>query len=151
MKTENGLIIVKTLLAEGARVPTYGSEEAAGADVRAFIKEPVTIPPGNRACIPLGLKVALPAGYEIDVRPRSGLAVKYGVTILNTPGTLDSDYRGENSVLLINFGTEPFVVNPGDRIGQWVLFKVERASFEEASALPDTKRGAGGWGSTGVQ
>lgn len=150
ISTSETWVVVEAVPAPGATLPSYSTEEAAGADVRAFLKEPVTILPGKRALIPLGLRVALPPGYEVDVRPRSGLALKHGITVLNSPGTLDSDYRDENSVLLINHGEEPFVVNPGDRIGQWVLFKVERAVFREVETLPPSNR-KGGWGSSGMK
>ena len=117
-------------------------------ETRHFI-ESITINPGGRALIPTGLRVAIPEGYEIQVRPRSGLALKNGITLLNTPGTIDADYRGDIGVIVINHGTEPFTIMAGDRIGQIVLNKVERIEWEEVYNLPDTIRGEGGFGSTG--
>lgn len=111
--------------------------------------ESITINPGGRALIPTGLRVAIPEGYEIQVRPRSGLALKNGITILNTPGTIDADYRGDIGVIIINHGTEPFVIKAGDRIGQIVLNKVEKIEWQQVDTLPDTIRGEGGFGSTG--
>ena len=109
----------------------------------------ITINPGGRALIPTGLKVAIPEGYEIQVRPRSGLALKNGITLLNTPGTIDADYRGDIGVIIINHGTEPFIIKAGDRIGQIVLNKVEKIEWQQVDTLPDTIRGEGGFGSTG--
>ena len=119
-------------------------------DLYANVPAPVAIQRGSRKLIPTGIMIALPTGYEAQVRPRSGLAFNFGVTVLNTPGTVDSDYRGELCVLLINHGEEDFAVNRGDRIAQLVIAKVEMVTFIEAEELPDTKRGAGGYGSTGV-
>ena len=137
---------------EGLELPTYETEGAAGMDVRAAVPEdaPVTLAPGERAMVPTGLSMAIPEGYEIQMRPRSGLAAKHGITCLNSPGTVDSDYRGELKVILINHGTEPFVIKRGERIGQMVLAPVVRASFQLIGDLPVTRRGAGGFGSTGV-
>jgi dUTP pyrophosphatase len=137
-------------MSPGAALPEYQSETAAGADVRALLSEPLTLQPGERRLVPTGLKMELPPGYEAQMRPRSGLAVKYGITVLNTPGTIDEDYRGELKVCLINLGAEPFRVNSGDRIGQIVFAPAARAVMEEASALSPTARGEGGFGSTGV-
>lgn len=134
---------------EGAMMPTYGSAEAAGADVRAHIASDVVIASGQRALIPTGLKAAIPVGYEIQVRPRSGLAYKNGITVLNTPGTIDSDYRGEIGVILMNHGAESFTVTPGMRIAQLVLAPVVRAEFFAVDDLDATERGAGGFGHTG--
>ncbi len=130
-------------------LPQYATTGAAGADVRCFCDEPIVLQAGARALIPTGLYAAVPHGYEIQVRPRSGLAVKHGVTCLNSPGTIDSDYRGEIKVLLINHGVEKFVVQNGERIAQLVLAKVEQASFEVVENLDDTQRGVGGFGHTG--
>ena len=130
--------------------PIYGSELAAGADVRADITEDMILQPGDRALIPTGLKFAIPAGFEIQVRPRSGLAFKHGVTVLNTPGTIDADYRGELKVILINHGKEPFVITPGMRIAQIVLASVIRAEFVKEELLATTTRGEGGFGHTGT-
>ena len=132
-------------------VPSYGSELAAGADVRAFIKEDVWIFPGESCLIPTGIKVEIPAGYEIQVRPRSGLALKHQVTVLNTPGTIDADYRGDVGVILINHGKQPFQVLPGMRIAQLVLAEVFKAVFVlEEKELTSTARGEGGFGHTGT-
>lgn len=133
-------------------LPTYGSMEAAGADVRANIREEMTLPPGESLLVPTGLRVAIPNGYEIQVRPRSGLALKNQITVLNTPGTIDSDYRGEIAIILINHGKEAFVIQPGMRIAQLVLASVVRANFirVEAEELTLSARGSGGFGHTGT-
>lgn len=132
-------------------LPAYESAFAAGMDLRAALQEPVTLNPGKRALIPTGLKMALPKGYEAQVRPRSGLAYRSGITMLNTPGTIDADYRGELKVLAINHGEEPFVIRHGDRIAQMVVAPVQQVFVEEADELPDSDRGTGGFGSTGVK
>ncbi len=142
-------IFIPIVLAEGAEVPCYASELAAGADVRAFIPEEIIIAPGGSALIPTGLKVALPEGYEIQIRPRSGLALKNSITVLNTPGTIDADYRGEIGVILINHGKQPFHVLPGMRIAQMVLAQVVQAHFSLEASLAPTARGEGGFGHTG--
>lgn len=131
-------------------LPVYKTEGSAGADITALLSEPVVIKPFKRAIIPTGLSFSIPKGYEVQIRPRSGLAAKNGVTVLNTPGTIDSDYRGEIKVILINLGDENFTVNNGDRIAQMVVQKVEQASFEIVDNLDETERGSGGFGSTGV-
>ena len=143
-------IDIKYLASEGAVIPCYKTEGAAGADVCALINEPVTIAPGSFAMIPTGLFFEIPMGYEIQVRPRSGLAAKNGVTVLNTPGTIDSDYRGELKIILINLGKEAFVVNNGERIAQIIVSPVTVASFTITDSLSDTTRGEKGFGSTGV-
>lgn len=142
-------IVIPTILSEGAELPSYGSDLAAGADVRACIKEDLVIGSGESALIPTGLKVAIPEGYEIQVRPRSGLALKNKITVLNTPGTIDADYRGEIGVILINHGKEPFTVTPSMRIAQLVVAQVVQASFSIEDALSSTSRGTGGFGHTG--
>jgi len=142
--------IVETVVEEGASLPTYGSEQAAGADVRAFLSADLIIAPGASALIPTGLRLAIPEGFEIQVRPRSGLALKNQITVLNSPGTIDSDYRGEVGVILINHGKNPFVVTPGMRIAQFVLAPVVRAEYVKESALAGTLRGEGGFGHTGT-
>lgn len=131
--------------------PAYASEGAAGLDLRAAVPEgeAVVLAPGGRALIPTGLAIGLPADHEAQVRPRSGLALKAGVTCLNSPGTIDSDYRGEVGVILVNHGAEPFTVSRGDRIAQLVVAPVSRAVWDEVETLDDTARGAGGFGSTG--
>ena len=131
-------------------LPQYESDGAAGMDLRAFLDKTISIPPLGRAKIPTGLRLEIPEGFEGQVRPRSGLAVKYGVTVLNSPGTIDSDYRGDLDVILANFGEENFFVKNGDRIAQLVIAPVMRAVFEETAALSATKRGEGGFGSTGI-
>lgn len=131
-------------------LPRYGSEHAAGADVMACIPSDILIPPGESALIPTGIKVAIPVGYEIQVRPRSGLALKNQITVLNTPGTIDADFRGEIHVILINHGKNPFVVTPNMRIAQLVLAPYIQANFTLTEALSDTKRGSGGFGHTGT-
>ena len=137
--------------AEGLSLPAYETGGSAGMDLRAAVPEdaPVTLEPGARALIPTGLKIALEPGHEAPVRPRSGLALKHGLTCLNSPGTIDSDYRGEVGVILINHGQEPFVIRRGERIAQMVIARHEQATLVEVGALDETARGAGGFGSTG--
>lgn len=137
--------------AEGLPLPAYETMGSAGMDLRAAIDEnvPVILAPGARALVPTGLKIALEPGYEAQVRPRSGLALKHGVTCLNSPGTVDSDYRGEVGVILINHGQEPFVIKRGERIAQMVIARHEQAAMLEVETLDETARGAGGFGSTG--
>lgn len=130
--------------------PSYGTELAAGLDLPAAVNEPLTIAPGARALVPTGWKVALPPGFEGQVRPRSGLALRHGITVLNAPGTVDADYRGEIGVVLVNHGDAPFVVRRGDRIAQLVIAEVAHAEVTVVESLDDTPRGAGGYGSTGV-
>ena len=132
-------------------LPQYGTSDAAGADLRACIDEPVTLTPGERKLIPTGLKMAIPTGYEGQVRPRSGLAVKKGLTVLNSPGTIDADYRGDVMIILINLGSEDVIIERGDRIAQLVIAPVTRAEFNLRETLDDTQRGSGGFGSTGFQ
>jgi len=131
-------------------LPSYATPGAAGMDLLAAIAAPVTVPPGGRALVPTGLRIALPPGHELQVRPRSGLALRHGVILPNSPGTIDEDYRGELQVIVLNAGTEPFVVERGMRIAQAVLAPVMRAAWREVDRLPDTARGAGGFGSTGT-
>jgi len=130
--------------------PEYQSEGAAGADLRARLDADVLIPPGGRALIPTGLRLQIPRGLEGQVRPRSGLAVRYGVSVLNSPGTIDSDYRGEVKVILVNLGQEEFRVRSGDRIAQLVFSPVVRVTFQREASVDETVRGSGGFGSTGV-
>ena len=132
-------------------LPTYATAQSAGMDLRANIDSPVTLKPMERRLVPTGLHISLPEGYEAQVRPRSGLALKHGITVLNTPGTVDADYRGEIMVLLINFSNEEFVINAGERIAQMVIARHEQAQFEEVEVLDETERGAGGYGHTGVK
>ena len=138
--------------AVGLDLPRYETALAAGADVRAALPEgePVTLKPGERYMVPTGLAMALPPGWEAQMRPRSGLALKHGISMVNTPGTIDADYRGEVKVILINHGAEDFVINRGERIGQIVIAPVFQAFYEEVDELDATERGTGGFGSTGV-
>jgi dUTP pyrophosphatase len=133
-----------------AQLPQYESEGAAGADIRACIENPITIVPIQRVLVSTGLKIEIPEGYECQVRPRSGLAAKHGITVLNTPGTIDSDYRGEIKIILINLGEEAFTINNGDRIAQLVFAPVVQVAMEERAELSETNRGSGGFGSTGL-
>ncbi len=137
--------------AEGLPLPAYQSAHAAGLDLLAAVPEdaPLVLAPGKHAMVPTGLAIALPVGFEAQVRPRSGLAAKHGVTVLNSPGTIDADYRGEIQVILINHGAEPFAIRRGERIAQMVIAPVVQASFVTVSELSATDRGAGGFGSTG--
>lgn len=130
-------------------LPSYETDASAGMDLRANISESITLKPLERTIVKTGLFIALPVGFEAQVRPRSGLAAKNGITVLNTPGTVDADYRGEIGVILVNLSNEDFVINDGERIAQLVIAKHERAHWEEVEVLSETKRGAGGFGSTG--
>jgi dUTP pyrophosphatase len=134
---------------EGLPLPRYASEGAAGCDLHAAVGDPMTLSPGERGAVPTGFEIAIPEGFEGQVRARSGLALKSGIVCVNAPGTIDSDYRGEVKVILGNFGSEPFEIRRGDRIAQLVVSPVARAAFKPASELPETGRGAGGFGSTG--
>jgi dUTP pyrophosphatase len=136
--------------AQGLELPRYETALAAGADVRAAVDGPMVMKPGQRFMVPTGIAIALPSGWEAQMRPRSGLAAKHGISCVNAPGTIDADYRGELKVILINHGTEEFTINRGDRIGQMVIAPVWQARFEEVDELDSTERGAGGFGSTGV-
>lgn len=129
--------------------PEYATENSAGLDLKANITEPVVLGPLDRAMIPTGLFIALPEGTEAQVRPRSGLAAKYGISVLNSPGTIDADYRGEVKVILVNLSNQAFTVNPGERIAQMVVAKYEKVEWDEVSVLDETERGTGGFGSTG--
>ena len=132
-------------------LPTYATALSAGMDLRANIEEDITLLPLQRQLVPTGLHIALPEGYEAQIRPRSGLALKHGITVLNTPGTVDADYRGEIMVLLVNFSNEPFTVKDGERIAQMVIAKHEKEDFELVDTLDETERGAGGYGHTGLK
>ena len=135
--------------ADGLALPSYQTEGAAGMDLRAAIPEDIIVAPQERVAIPTGLKMAIPHGYEVQIRPRSGLAFKHGLTVANAPGTIDSDYRGEVKILLINLGTEPVEISPGMRVAQMIVAPVMRASLHLVSELSDTTRGTSGFGSTG--
>lgn len=132
-------------------LPTYATGQSAGMDLRANIEEPIVLHPMERTLVPTGLYIALPVGFEAQIRPRSGLALKKGITVLNSPGTVDADYRGEVMVLLINFSNEDFIINDGERIAQMVIARHEQAQFVTVEELDETERGAGGYGHTGVK
>jgi dUTP pyrophosphatase len=136
---------------EDLPLPSYASDLAAGVDLRAAVREPLTLAPGERALVPTGLRLALPAGFEGQVRARSGLALRHGIVLPNAPGTIDADYRGELSVILWNTSREPFAVKRGDRIAQLVVARVARVAWQERAALDASARGEGGFGSTGAQ
>jgi dUTP pyrophosphatase len=142
-------MIIRVVNSSSHPLPAYETASAAGLDLRADLKEPVTLQPLERALIPTGLYIELPVGYEAQVRPRSGLAAKKGITVLNSPGTIDADYRGEIKVILVNLSNESFVVANGERIAQLVVAKHERVEWQPAEVLEETTRGAGGFGSTG--
>jgi dUTP pyrophosphatase len=148
--TEVMVEVVRLPHAEGLELPAYASAGAAAMDLLAAVAEPVVLPPGGRAAVPTGLMVALPAGHELQIRPRSGLALNQGLLVANAPGTVDEDYRGEIKVILMNAGREPFLVTRGMRIAQAVLAPVTRIAWREVTALGDTARGARGFGSTGI-
>lgn len=130
--------------------PAYGTPHAAGMDIRAFVNEPITLLPMQRALIPTGLHIELPEGYEAQIRPRSGLAINSGISMVNTPGTIDADYRGEIKVIMINLGEKPFIVQNGDKIAQMVVTAYTRVDWVQVDALSDSSRGSGGFGHTGV-
>ena len=140
---------VKIVNKSGQPVPAYATALSAGMDLRACLEAPVTLGPLERTLVPTGLYIALPAGFEAQVRPRSGLAAKHGITVLNTPGTIDADYRGEIKVILVNLSNTPFEIVPGERIAQMVVARHERVEWKETDSLDATERGAGGFGSTG--
>lgn len=145
------MIQIKVVNTGRQPLPQYATPQSAGMDLRADITEPVTLKPLERHLFPTGLRIALPEGYEAQVRPRSGLALKHGITVLNTPGTIDADYRGEVGVVLVNVSNEPFTVEPGERIAQMVIAKHEQADFVIVEELDETERGAGGYGHTGTK
>ena len=140
---------VKIINKSHHQLPAYETIQSAGMDLRANLEEPITLQPMQRCLLPTGLYMALPAGYEAQVRPRSGLAIKKGITVLNSPGTIDADYRGEVCVILINLSQEPFVINDGERIAQMVIAKYEQVTWNQVEVLDETERGAGGFGHTG--
>jgi dUTP pyrophosphatase len=148
---EPSVVVLRLPEGAGLPLPAYMSGGAAGADIVAALAAPVTLAPGERALIPTGFALEVPTGWEVQVRPRSGLALKHGVTVLNAPGTIDSDYRGPVGVLLVNLGAEPFTIARGDRIAQLIVAPVARAAFGEAATLGASDRGAGGFGSTGLR
>ena len=142
--------VTRTPEGEGLPLPAYATPDAAGMDLHAAVESDVTLQPGERALISTGLRIALPPGYEAQVRPRSGLALRHGISMVNAPGTLDSDFRGTVGVLLINLGQEPFTIRRGDRIAQMIVAPVVRATWVEVAELPPSERGEGGFGHTGV-
>ncbi len=141
---------IRIRLKDGAKAPSYQTKGSAGADVSAFLENDLIISPGEWAAVPTGIFMAIPEGYEVQVRPRSGLAFKSGITVLNAPGTIDSDYRGEVKVILINHSKVPFTIHSGDRIAQLVVSRVESSTFTKVAYLDETERQGGGFGSTGV-
>ncbi|MFQ6099150.1 MAG: dUTP diphosphatase [Armatimonadota bacterium] len=153
MKTSENVVVQVEVLphGEGLSLPEYVSPGSAGMDLRAAVAESVTIGPGQRQLVPTGLRLAIPDGYEGQVRPRSGLALEYGLTLLNSPGTIDSDYRGEVRVIIANLGDRPFTIARGDRIAQMVIAPIARAEFRQVRRLADTQRSSGGFGHTGRQ
>ena len=142
---------IKVINTGSQPLPLYATPQSAGMDLRANIEEPITLHPLERKLIPTGLRIALPVGYEAQIRPRSGLALKHGITVLNSPGTVDADYRGEVMALLINLSQEDFIINPGERIAQMVIARHEQAEFQIVEELDETERGAGGYGHTGTK
>jgi dUTP pyrophosphatase len=136
---------------EGVVLPVYATTTSSGMDLRAFLDEPMLLRPLGRALVPTGISIAIPEGFEAEVRPRSGLAINHGITVLNTPGTIDADYRGEVKVILINLGDTPFEIKSGDRVAQIVFKRTVQVSWREVEDLPGTARGAGGFGSTGKE
>lgn len=150
-RTRQIIMVVKIINKSHHPLPQYATPQSAGMDLRANLEEPVTLAPLERKLIPTGLYMALPAGYEAQVRPRSGLAIKKGITVLNSPGTVDADYRGEVCVILVNLSNEPFDVEDGERIAQMVIAKHEQPELVEVDTLDETERGAGGFGHSGVK
>lgn len=142
-------VIVKVVKEENVSLPKYETSGSAGMDVRANIGEAIVLGSLERILVPTGLKIAIPEGYEVQVRPRSGLAIKHGITLLNTPGTLDSDYRGELKIIMVNLSKDEYIINPQERIGQLILNKVAQMELIEVDSLDETERGAGGFGHTG--
>lgn len=147
----SNMVKIKVVNTGHQPLPAYATPQSAGLDLRANIEAPITLHPLERRLVPTGLHIALPDGYEAQVRPRSGLALKHGITVLNTPGTVDADYRGEIMVLLVNFSNEDFVVKDGERIAQMVIAQYAKATFESVEVLDETERGEGGYGHTGVK
>lgn len=143
-------IKVKIINESGHQLPTYETPSSAGMDVRAWLKEPVTLAPLQRALIPTGLRIQLPRGYECQIRPRSGLALKHGISLVNTPGTVDADYRGEIGIIVINLSNEPYTINDGERIAQMVIKQYTAVEWEPVTRIDETERGDGAFGHTGV-
>lgn len=143
------MLAVKIINKSDNPLPEYQTESSAGVDLRAYLPKPITLAPNQRALIPTGLYIELPSNYEAQIRPRSGLAMKHGITVLNSPGTIDADYRGEIGILLINHSDSDFIVKSGERVAQMIINKVEQITFVAATTLSDTERGEGGYGHTG--
>lgn len=148
--TKNRKLALPLILEDEGCLPVYSTSHAAGADVKAYLKEPLLLSPGSSIMVPTGIRMAIPEGYEVQIRPRSGLAAKFGITVLNTPGTIDSDYRGELQIILINHGKQDFEITPGMRIAQMVLAPVIQMEFCLSQELAETSRGSGGFGHTGT-
>lgn len=144
------IVKVKIINRSNNALPSYSTEDSAGMDLRAWLKEPMVLEPMQRALVPTGISIELPHGYECQLRPRSGLALKKGITLLNTPGTIDADYRGEIKIILVNLSSVPFTINDGDRIAQMVIARHETIAWQPATELSETERGAGGFGHSGV-
>ena len=147
---DKGEKLVIKVVSKSGELPTYATEGSAGADLRAYLDEPITLMPGERRLVPTGLFVEIPPGFEAQIRARSGLAIKHGIGLVNGIGTVDSDYRGEWNIPMINWGQEPYTINNGDRIAQAVFARCERAEFQLASEIDETERGEGGFGHTGI-
>lgn len=145
------IVLMQLPNGKGLNLPNYATEHAAGLDLEAAIASPITLKPGERAVVPTGIAIALPVGYEAQIRPRSGLAAKNGLTVLNAPGTIDPDYRGEIKVILANLGTAPFTIERGMRVAQMVIAAYRRVSWDVVDTLEETARGSGGFGSTGTR
>lgn len=150
VRTVASVMIQKLPGSEGLPLPSYATADAAGADICAALEEPLVLAPGDRALVAAGFRMALPAGFEAQIRPRSGRALREGLTLLNTPGTIDADYRGEVGILVINLGKEPLTIRRGDRIAQMIIAPVLQAAFTASEVLPASERGAGGFGHTGT-
>ena len=144
-------MVIQIINKSNNELPEYATSQSAGMDLSANIEKPIILTPLERKLIPTGLHIALPVGYEAQIRPRSGLALKHGITVLNTPGTIDADYRGDIGVILINLSNESFEIKPGERIAQLVIAKYEQISWEQVEVLDETERGSGGYGHTGVK
>lgn len=149
-QTTKKTVSVEVISSQGVELPHYATEGAAGLDVRAYLEAPMTLAPGQTSLVPTGLKVAIPAGWELQIRPRSGMALKNQVIPLNTPGTIDSDYRGEIKIILANLGDKPFIIEPGMRVAQMVLAKYDQLDWVCVETLSETKRGEHGFGGTGI-
>lgn len=151
MELSVGNVTVKVVNRSNNDLPAYSTKDSAGMDLRASLNEPIELMPLQRVLVPTGIFMELPEGYECQIRPRSGLALKHGITVLNSPGTIDADYRGEIGVILVNLSDKPFVINNGERICQMVVARYERVEWQQVNSLDESERGAGGFGHTGVK